>query len=176
MASRLAQSVPRPLILNHQSRLVLPGVKGVTNMALVFADPFSTLFRFQEALDQLRASRWLDPGPSAGGAYPPINVFRQNGELVMIAEVPGVKKSDLRIEVKGKTIRIAGSKTHDANQKDDKRKSVHRRERQAGTFDRAVSLPVEIDADKVKAEYRDGILALRLPRAGHEMPKSISIS
>jgi HSP20 family protein len=154
----------------------MPGVMGVTNMALVFADPFSTLFRFQQALDQLRASRWLDPGPSASGAYPPINVFRQDGEIVMIAEVPGVKKSDLRIEVKGKTIRIAGSKAHEANEAANKGKSVHRRERQAGTFDRAMALPVEIDADKVKAEYRDGILALWLPRAENERPKSISIS
>jgi len=53
---------------------------------------------------------------------------------------------------------------------------VYRRERQAGTFDRAVTVPVEIDADHVKAECRDGILALYLPRAERDRPKSIPVS
>jgi HSP20 family protein len=52
---------------------------------------------------------------------------------------------------------------------------VHRRERLAGNFDRAITVPVEIDADQVKAEYRDGILALYLPRAERDKPKTISI-
>jgi HSP20 family protein len=53
--------------------------------------------------------------------------------------------------------------------------SVHRRERLAGQFDRAVTLPVEIDPDRVKAEYHDGILALFLPRAESDKPRSIQV-
>jgi HSP20 family protein len=56
------------------------------------------------------------------------------------------------------------------------RASLHRRERLAGRFDRAVALPVEIDADNVKAECRDGILALFLPRAERDKPKSIQVA
>jgi HSP20 family protein len=141
-------------------------------MAFVFTDPLNALFRFQQTLDSLRTSDWLQSGPSGGGAYPPINVFRRNNDLVVIAEVPGTRKSDLRIEVKGKTIRIAGKKSLTVSEN----ASVHRRERQAGTFDRAVTLPVEIDADHVKAECRDGILALYLPRAERDRPKSIPVS
>jgi HSP20 family protein len=139
---------------------------------MLFADPFDALFRFQQALDQLRSSDWLETGPSGQGAYPPINVFRKGDDIVLIVEVPGVKKSDLRVEAKGNTIRISGSKSTGYSGK----VSVHRIERVGGTFDRAISLPIEINSERIKAESRDGILALHLPRAEHDKPRSISIS
>jgi len=105
------------------------------------------------------------------GAYPPLNVFRQGDDIVLITELPGIHKKDLDIQVKGNTIRIAGSK---AVQYGDSA-ALHRRERLAGRFDRAITVPVEIDADRVKAEYRDGILALYLPRAERDKPKSITV-
>ena len=111
---------------------------------MMYADPFDTLFQFQQALDTLRASNWLESGPSGGGAYPPLNVFRKGDGIVIITEVPGIKKADLRIEVKGKTIRIAGAKSVGYSDK----ASIHRRERRGGSFDRAVTVPVEIDADR----------------------------
>jgi len=83
-----------------------------------------------------------------------------------------LNKSDLRIEVKGRTIRIAGTKSISSSGK----ASIHRRERRGGSFDRAVTVPVEIDADRVKAECRDGILALYLPRAERDKPRSIQVS
>jgi len=90
---------------------------------------------------------------------------------VLIAEVPGVSKSDLDLQVKGRTIRLSGTKAVKHGEK----ASLHRRERLAGRFDRSVNLPVEIDPDGVKAEYRDGILALSLPRAERDKPRSIKI-
>jgi HSP20 family protein len=76
-------------------------------MAKIFADPFDALLQFQQALDSFRTSGWLSTGPSARGAYPPINIFRKGDDLVAIAEVPGIQKSDLEIQVVGRTIRIA---------------------------------------------------------------------
>ena len=73
---------------------------------------------------------------------------------------------------KGRTIRIAGAKSVGYGEKT----SIHRRERLAGSFDRAITLPVEIDADKVKAECRDGILALYLARAERDKPRAIQLS
>jgi HSP20 family protein len=140
-------------------------------MAL-FPDPFDTLSSLQQALDTFRTSGWLSSGPSGGGGYPPVNVFRKGDDFVVITEVPGIAKSDLDIQVKGNTIRLAGAKTVNYPEK----ASLHRRERLAGRFDRAVTLPVEIDADGVKAECRDGILALFLPRAERDKPKSIPIA
>ena len=138
----------------------------------VFSDPFDALSSFQQALDAFRASGWLEAGPSGGGAYPPMNVFRKGDDFVVIAEVPGVKKSDLEVQVKGTTIRLAGANSVSYPEK----AAVHRRERLGGEFDRAVTLPVEIDPDGVKAEYRDGVLALFLPRAEHDKPKSIKVA
>jgi HSP20 family protein len=141
-------------------------------MAMLFPDPFDALFGLQQALDAFRASRWLEPGPSGTGAYPPLNVFRRGDDVVIIAEVPGLKKSDLEVQVKGNTIRIAGTKSIDYAEN----ASVHRRERLAGRFDRAVTVPVEIDADGVRAECRDGLLALFLPRSERDKPKSIAVA
>ena len=137
-----------------------------------FSDPFETLVGLQQALDTFRASRWLAASPSGGGSYPPMNVFRKGDDLIVIAEVPGIKKSDLEVQVKGNTIRLAGTKS--VNYPD--KAALHRRERLAGRFDRAVTLPVEIDQEGVKAECRDGILALFLPRAERDRPKSIQVS
>jgi HSP20 family protein len=141
-------------------------------MALMFSDPFDALFQFQQALDSLRTSPWLEPGPSGGGAFPPLNVFRQGDDIVIVTELPGVRRDDISIDVKNRTIRIAGTKSVDYGGK----ASLHRRERLAGKFDRAISIPVEVDADRVKAEYRDGVLALFLPRAEQDKPRSIKIS
>jgi HSP20 family protein len=137
----------------------------------IFADPFDALTSFQQALDAFRASNWLGSSPSASGTYPPLNVFRKGDDLVVIAEVPGIQKENLQIQVKGNTIRISGTK---AVQYGDNA-AIHRRERLAGSFDRAISVPVEIDADKVQAECRDGMLALFLPRAERDRPKSIPV-
>jgi HSP20 family protein len=143
-------------------------------MAMLLTNPFDALFEFQQALDQLRLSDWLQAGPSGRGAYPPLNVFRKGDDVVVITEVPGIKKSDLRIEAKGRTLRIAGTKA--AGHDHDGKASVHRLERRGGTFDRAISLPIEIDPDGIKAECRDGILALLVPRAERDKPRAIAIS
>jgi HSP20 family protein len=140
-------------------------------MALL-SSPFDTLLGLQQALDAFRTSGWLDAGPSGGGAYPPINVFRKDDEFVVLAEVPGVKKSDLDVQVKGNTIRISGTKAVSYPEQ----AGVHRRERLGGRFDRALTLPVEIDADGVRAECRDGILALLLRRAARDKPRTVQVT
>ena len=98
-------------------------------------------------------------------------LFRKNDDFIIIAEVPGIKKSDLTVQVKGNTLRLAGSKAVAYPEK----AGLHRRERLSGRFDRAVTLPVEIDSDGVKAECRDGVLALFLPRAARDKPRSVQV-
>jgi len=141
-------------------------------MALGFADPFDALFRFQRALDQRLDSDWLEDATSGVGAFPPINVFREGNNFAAVIEMPGVSKDDLGLEVRGNAIRISGKKTIDYGGD----ASVHRRERLAGGFDRTITLPVQLDADRITAESRDGILALSLPHAESDKPKAIKIS
>jgi len=141
-------------------------------MALGFADPFDALFRFQRALDQRLDSDWLEDTTSGVGAFPPINVFRQGNDFLAIIEMPGVNKDDLSLEVRGNAIRISGKKAIDYGGN----ASVHRRERVAGSFDRTITLPVQLDPDRVTAEYRDGVLAFSLARAESDKPKAIKIN
>ena len=140
-------------------------------MATLFGDPLDALLGLQQALDAFRSSGWLQAGPSGGGGHPPMNVFRKGEDFIIVTEVPGIKRSDLEVQVRGNTIRLAGAKSLAYPEG----AALHRRERLAGRFDRALTLPVEIDPDGVKAECRDGVLALFLPRAERDRPKSIPV-
>jgi HSP20 family protein len=130
------------------------------------------LFDFQRALDSRLESDWLRGATAGTGAFPPINVFQQGDNLVAIIELAGVNKSDLEIQAKDGTIRISGKK----NVAYPEKVSLHRRERLSGTFDRTLTVPIQIDADRIRAEYRDGVLALFIPRAESDKPRSISIN
>ena len=138
----------------------------------MFADPFDMLLRLQQALDTSRTSDWLAGGPSGGGSFPPLNAFRKGDDYVVVAELPGVDRADLTIEVKGNSLRLAGKR----EPRYPAEASLHRRERLFGRFDRTVTLPVEIDADKVQAGYQGGVLALLLPRAERDKPRRIALS
>jgi len=135
-------------------------------------DPLDALFDFQRALEASLESDWLRGGTTGTGAFPPINVFQQGDNLVAVLEMPGVHKSDLEIQAKGNTIRISGKKA--ISYPEDV--SLHRRERRWGSFDRSLTVPMQIKSDAVKAEYRDGILALFIPRAESDKSRSITIN
>lgn len=138
----------------------------------MFFDPYQNLSALQQNLDSFLRSDWLQSSVSAGGAFPPINVFRKGDDFMIIAELPGVESSNIDIQVKKNAIRISGTKRVEY----EKNASIHRRERLSGRFDRTIAMPVEIDADKVKAECKNGILGVLLPRAEQDKPKSIKIS
>jgi HSP20 family protein len=137
-----------------------------------FNDPFAAMLSLQRALEARRESQWMQGGTTGIGAYPPINIFQKGDDFVAVIELPGMGKSDLNVEAKENNIRISGKKSMDYAQN----ASAHRRERIFGTFDRTISLPVRIDADAIRAEYRDGILAVFIPRAASEKPRTIKIS
>jgi len=142
------------------------------NMIAAFADPFDALFNLQRALERRLMSNWLDEQTTSQGPFPPINVFQQGDDILAIVELPGIEKESLQVQAKENTIRIAGKKAISYPEA----VSVHRRERTFGEFDRTLSLPVQLDPDHIKAEYRDGILALHLPRAQRDKPRTVEIS
>ena len=134
--------------------------------------PIDALFNLQRALESRLDSDWLHGATAGTGGFPPINVFHQGDNLVAILEVPGVDKSDLEIQVKDNAIRVSGKKTityPDAV-------SLHRRERLTGSFDRTLTVPMQINADGIKAEYRDGVLALFIPRAEADKARTVAIN
>jgi HSP20 family protein len=140
-------------------------------MVMRYADPFDTLFAFQQALENRQLSDWLGTSTAGMGSYPPINVFQQGDDLVAIIELPGVNKADLNIQAKEDTIRISGRKSIDYPEN----VSLHRRERLSGAFDRTLVVPMQIDPDAIKAEYNNGLLALFIPRSEQDKPRTIEI-
>ena len=136
-----------------------------------FNTPFDELFAFQRALEANLASDWLGTGTAGAGSFPPINVFQQGEDFVAIIELPGVAKESLQIEAKENTIRVAGNKTLAYGEN----ASMHRRERVTGSFDRTIAVPIQIDPDAIRAEMRDGVLALFIPRAERDKPRKIAI-
>src|SRR3954447_13098346 len=136
------------------------------------SDPFAALLRMQRELERNVASGWLGDTTAAAGAFPPINIFRQDHDLVAIIELPGLDKESIDVQAKEDTIRIRGTK--DVNYGEDV--SLHRRERITGSFDRTITVPIRMEADRIKAEYRDGILALFIPRAESDKPRTIQIT
>jgi HSP20 family protein len=140
-------------------------------MVAAFSSPFDALFALQHALEATLASDWLGAGTAGGGSFPPINVFQRGDDLVAVVELPGVDTENLNIEAKENTIRIAGRKT--INYEDTA--SIHRRERVSGMFDRTISVPMRINPDAIRAEMRDGVLALFIPRAESDKPRKIAV-
>src|SRR4026209_1992917 len=105
--------------------------------------------------------RW-DPFREFGGNWlPPVDIYSTGEhELVIKAEVPGMNKEDLDITVENFTLTIRGEKKAEQTVKDDQ---FHRVERSYGTFTRSFALPHTVDSNKVVAEYRDGVLTVKLP-------------
>lgn len=126
----------------------------------------------QRNLEGAMNANYFGHNTSSYGVYPPINMFQDGEDLVVTAELPGVKKENLKLEIKANQLRVAGERTIEA----EKDYSVHRQERPSMKYDRTVRLPFRVDADQVKADYVNGILSIRLPRMEADKPKQISIN
>jgi len=132
----------------------------------LFRSPLDELERFNPLFGTAPAARnWTQ--------YPPVNVWMGEDEAVLTAEIPGIDPDKLDISVKNASVTIRGSRD---NNEDAEERQYLRRERAAGNFVRTFTLPFEVDADKVQAEYRRGILELTLPRSEKEKPKKIEVS
>lgn len=107
------------------------------------------------------------------GVFPPVNLYESGDAYVLTAELPGVSASDIEVSLEGSTLSLRGERKIDHGA--EAGTAVHRRERQSGSFRRAFELPTEIDAEKVEAVQRCGILMLRLPKAPQHRPRQISV-
>lgn len=105
-------------------------------------------------------------------SFPALNVWEEQDGLFAEAEVPGFKNEDLEISVVGNELTIKG---HRQDGPSDKEMVFHRRERGVGTFTRVIRLPVEIDAARVQANLRDGVLLLTLPKSEAAKPHRIVV-
>lgn len=105
--------------------------------------------------------------------FPPMNIWADEENAMITAELPGVKTDDLDISVGGDTLTLTGSRPTEGG---DDELTFHRRERWSGNFSRTIQLPFRINADAVDATFSNGILQVTLPRAEADKPHRISIS
>ncbi len=152
-------------------------------MATLYWDPVQGLElvrrEMERVFDQVdpvrRVVNRLAGLPANGGRlFPPLNVSEDKDNLFVEALAPGLDPDSIEVSVLRDQLRISGVKS--AINPDIKPEAYHRSERGAGRFMRAISLPIEVDGDKVAAEYKNGLLLLTLPKHEAAKPKKISVS
>jgi len=122
----------------------------------VFESSFGSFFR---PLDSL--NRW----------NPAVDVYQDNDQFTVYAELPGLKKEEIEISLNGDTLAIGGERKHEANPDEG-----FRTERFFGKFQRSLTLPIPVNLEKVNATYTDGVLKVVLPKAEEAKPKQIPVS
>jgi HSP20 family protein len=150
-------------------------------MAIVRWEPFRDLVGIQDRMNRLfdEAFRGVPRGASdedwaLGGSWAPaVDIYEQGGAIVLQAELPGVDPKDVDIRVENNTLTLRGQRQLD---KEIKREDYHRVERAYGTFSRVFTLPTVVDTQNIKADFKDGMLRLTLPKREEAKPKQISIN
>jgi HSP20 family protein len=112
------------------------------------------------------------PTAVARGWNPKVDVVEEADHIVMKAELPGVEKDQISIDVDGRVLTLKGERSPDHEVKED---NYTLRERSYGRFERAFTLPAETDAEQIKAVYKDGVLELNIPKPASSKPKPIAI-
>lgn len=109
---------------------------------------------------------------SLGNWHPMVDIYDDNDKVVIKAELPGVDKKDISIDLKDRVLTLKGERSVDNEVQEDR---YYRRERTYGRFERSFSLPAGLDPVKIKADYRDGVLKIEVPKPEEEKPKQITI-
>lgn len=139
-------------------------------------DPFHHLSSLREEIDRLfdqPLNVFTAPQQFAlGGGWPTVDLYEDRDKLVVKAEVPGMRKEDIDISLHDGVLAISGERK--VEEKYDQGET-HRSECFVGRFQRALSLPVPVQADKTNASYQDGILTITLPKAEEAKPKQIQV-
>jgi len=140
-------------------------------MALVSFDPGEGLLRLQEELDRFFGKPLFDLGLTGPNVFPLVNVFTDKDGFVVQAEVPGVKTEHLNVQIDPGRLTISGERTLGTG----KDVSYHRRERRYGSFSRVIQLPRDLDPEQARAEYRNGLLTVRIPKHSAAKPRQIEV-
>jgi HSP20 family protein len=146
-------------------------------MALKGRDPFKDLIFlqermtriFDEALLQYKGSSSL----ASGAWFPPVDIYETGDKIILKAEIPGVDRKDVSLEVNENVITLKGERRFVKNLGEE---NYHRMERFYGTFVRVFSLPNVVDKSKVTANFKNGVLEITVPKAAEESSNSVKIT
>jgi len=143
-------------------------------MQLTRWDPVRDLISISHRLNRIATDHDTRFGgeDTYGAWVPPVDIFEKNENLVLRVEVPGVNKDDIDIRVEDGLLTLTGQRRRDEEVSEE---NSYRLERSYGSFTRSFSLPTSVDASKIVASYKDGILEVTLPKADAAKPKKIPI-
>ena len=147
-------------------------------MAIVrWLDPFRDLSLIQDRMNQifedtLARSRGREEGLRTGMWTPAVDIYENNDFVVVKAELPGVEKDRISVEVEDGILTLRGER---GIGKEVKEENFHRIERAYGSFQRSFSLPVSVDQEKVTARFRDGVLEVKMPKQAQAKAKQIEV-
>lgn len=130
-------------------------------------DPFWSVRNLQREMNRL-----FSEDDVRGDSFPAVNIWSNEDQVLVTAELPGIKPEDLDISVVQGQLSISGERK--LNPPDEKM-SCHRQERSQGCFTRTFRLPFDVDNKKVEAQYQDGILNIALPRLEESKPQKITV-
>ena len=141
-------------------------------MSLVKWDPFREFNTLNERLGNFFGRGW--DGPASTTAWnPSVDIFENDNEVIFKAELPGMNAKDIEVKLENNILTLRGERRFE---KETKEENYHRIEREYGTFSRSFAMPTAVDADKVTAEYKDGVLKVALPKKEEIKSKPIKIA
>jgi len=144
-------------------------------MSLIKWDPFRELEGIQARLNHLfgeAPTRVFDDERFFANWTPPVDIQETEKEYVVKADLPDVKKEDVKVEIDEDVLTVEGERKQE---KEEKTKHFHRTERAYGKFVRRFAMPTHVDGAAVKAEFKDGVLNVYLPKTEAARPKAIEV-
>ena len=147
-------------------------------MDLIRWNPWKELGSLREHMnwllsDSLFRSDGSESDLAMGLWHPRVDMFEKDDKVVIKAELPGLEKKDLNLEIKDGVLTLKGERKYDHEVKEE---NFYRREMSYGKFIRSFTLPAEVDADKIKAEFQNGLLTVEVPKSEAHKPKQIKVN
>ena len=135
--------------------------------APLFQDRFNHLFN-----DLYFPEKSGSDEPVLSNWNPVVDIFDKEDKIILKAELPGVDKKDIEVDLKDRILTLKGERSVENEVKED---NYYRRERSHGKFERAFTLPVDVDPNAIKADYKDGVLTVDIPKPEKQAPKQITV-
>ena len=133
-----------------------------------FLTPFDRMFDDIVGKSFPEINQQVGVNPFQGTAYPKVNVYEYDTKIGVIAEIPGLDKKDLNVEVEDGVLTVSGDKSHGFDEGEAK---VLRRELKHSSFKRQFTLGEQLDGDNISANFKDGILSIEIPKVEPALPK-----